>query len=556
MRPWNWALPLLALSVLLSAQVNRLSASRGIVTREPDLGQASTVSARQGVSPPAGTVERAFQEYWAASDQAAALKRVEAVVKSGVSLEEAVARLRRGRDYSINVSGGELQGHHRTSDGVEHSYTFVIPKRYDPSRQYPLRVQLHGGVARVQPPPTERRGVGRLPPNLDEIEAFPAAWVHSLWWQASQVENLAKVVDAIKRAYNVDENRVYLTGISDGGTGAYFVAFRDTTLWSSFLPLIGSMMVLANPEVGADGELFPGNAVNKPFFVVNGGRDRLYPAGVVQPYVEHLMKLGGDVVFHIKPAADHNTEWWPEERADFEAFVDDHPRDPLPDRLSWETERTDRYNRAHWLVIDRLGDVPGQSALPDSNLLHRGLEYDFGLRITSADRGRRIGEIVPDSGAASMGLRAGDVIVEMDRVPVQSAREIFGHMQEWTIGSTVHVTVERGGQRQSLAGLFAPHTVEVPPEPIFPRRRPSGRVDLVRRGNVVEVMTRGVKAFTLLLSPSKFDFARPVRVSANGRTVFEGRVDPSLSTLMKWAARDNDRTMLFGAELPIDLTKQ
>src|SRR5689334_12419502 len=87
-------------------------------------------------------IDRAFQEYWAASDQAAALKRVDAVLKSGVSFDDALSRLRRGRDYSASVSGGQMQGHHRTSDGVEHSYTFVVPKRYDPSRPYPLRVQL------------------------------------------------------------------------------------------------------------------------------------------------------------------------------------------------------------------------------------------------------------------------------------------------------------------------------------------------------------------------------------------------------------------------------
>ena len=57
--------------------------------------------------------------------------------------------------------------------------------------------------------------------------------------------------------------------------------------------------------------------------------------------------------------------------------------------------------------------------------------------------------------------------------------------------------------------------------------------------------------FTLLVSPDAFDLAQPVKVVANGRTVFDGRVEPSLATLLKWAARDNDRTMLFAAELHI-----
>ena len=90
---------------------------------------------------------------------------------------------------------------------------------------------------------------------------------------------------------------------------------------------------------------------------------------------------------------------------------------------------------------------------------------------------------------------------------------------------------------------------------LFSRPKPQGRVDLVRNGNTVEATTKGVAAFTLLLSPDKFDFDQPVKVVANGRMVFNGRVERSLKTLMKWAARDNDRTMLYGAEVKVNLAK-
>jgi hypothetical protein len=76
---------------------------------------------------------------------------------------------------------------------------------------------------------------------------------------------------------------------------------------------------------------------------------------------------------------------------------------------------------------------------------------------------------------------------------------------------------------------------------------------VTKEGNVVRAASRGVEAFTLLLSPEAFDFSKPVTVIANGKTVFDGRVTRSVATLMKWAARDNDRTMLFAAELPIKL---
>ena len=67
----------------------------------------------------------------------------------------------------------------------------------------------------------------------------------------------------------------------------------------------------------------------------------------------------------------------------------------------------------------------------------------------------------------------------------------------------------------------------------------------------MQLVTRGVSELTLLFSPDAFDFSQPITVTANGRVVAEKRVDPSVATLMKWAARDNDRTMLFGAEMQV-----
>ena len=58
---------------------------------------------------------------------------------------------------------------------------------------------------------------------------------------------------------------------------------------------------------------------------------------------------------------------------------------------------------------------------------------------------------------------------------------------------------------------------------------------------------------TLLISPDAFDSSKPIAMTANGRVVAEKRVEPSGATLMNWAARDNDRTMLFGAELQVAL---
>ena len=430
-----------------------------------------------------------------------------------------------------------------------------MPESYDPTLSYQVKVYLHDGVRRARPLALERLRTDVLPSPIDEIGVYPAAWTESPWWSASQADNLAKIFDRLKRVYNIDENRLYLSGTSDGGAGTFFMAFKDTTPWAAFLPIISDMTVLANPNTRVDAEVYPGNAVNKPLYIVNTGLDRLYPAHVVQPYVEHLQKLGARAFFRVYADSGHSISWWHDESSSIEEFVHDHQRDPLPAKISWETERVDRFNRAHWLIIDRLGSVAGESQLPDSNLMERGLEYDFGLRLAGSGDRRRVGEVLKGSNADRIGLREGDRLVEVNGTAIEAGIDLSQSVQKWKIGDDVSLVVERGGRKVPVQGRFEPSEVNAPPTPIFPRRKPSGRVDLVRKGNVVEASTRGVSAFTLLLSPSVFDFNQPVRVIANGKVVFDGRVEPTVATLLKWAARDDDRTMVFGAELAIDLQK-
>jgi hypothetical protein len=351
----------------------------------------------------------------------------------------------------------------------------MVPERYDPAQKYQVRVQLHGGVMmREAGAPRGRggRGGGRGGGPLEgaeQIYVLPAAWRDAPWWSRAQLENLDAILDSVKRAYNVDENRVVLSGVSDGATGLYYVAMRETTPFASFLPLNGFLMVLANDQLMVDSELFPTNLLNKPFFIVNGGQDPLYPIRTVQPFVDHLRDSGVVVDYHPRPEAAHNTAWWPEMKEPFEAFVRAHPRDPLPATLTWEAADRDVPSRAHWLIIDRVRPA-----------------------------------------------MAGDTMIKPDL--------------------------------NEFSGAGPNHGKE-----LFPRGRTSGRVDLNRRGNQVEMRTRGVSELTLLLSPDAFDFSQPIVVTANGRIVSEGRVEPSVATLAKWAARDNDRTMLFGAELHVVL---
>lgn len=463
------------------------------------------------------------------------------------SFDEAYQRLRQGRTYSRDVPRGVVQASYR-SDSGEYFYTLDVPESYDPSRRYQLRMQLHGGVGRMEDNrPRDAGARGRLA-GAEQIYVMPFAWRDAPWWSHRQTQNLVAILDLVKRTYNVDENRVVLSGVSDGGTAAYYTAMRATTPFASILPLNGFIGVLRNETTDADGDLFPHNLVNKPLFIVNGGRDPQYPTSMVDPYIEHLRKGGVDLVYAPQPNAAHDTSWWPEVKASFEQFVTDHPRRPLPDTLTWETGEVP--DRAHWLVIDRLAARGANDAtLPDLNAMRSRPVPDFGIRSS----GTRVNRVVKGSNAQQMGLKSGDVIATVNNQPVSAGTDVVEALRGFPPGRPLILGVTRGNAAVRLTGRYAPTVIPEEAEAMFPRQGESGRVDLVRSGNTVNARTVGVGAFTVLLSPDQFDFARPVTIVVNGRTAFEGAVQKDLRTLLKWAEADNDRTMLFGAELKISV---
>ena len=426
------------------------------------LGSVLALHAEQ----PAAALDRAFEAFWQAADPDAQAAAIHAVLDSGATFEQVWARLAAGRPYSGRVKTGRVDLVNRTSDRVLHHYRVAVPRSYDPDKRYPARFYLHGGVSR----PAWHKG-GAWWSNYAQFEdprwisVFPSAWRESMWWQRRQAENLPAILDHLKRVYNLDENAVHLLGISDGSTGVYFFAFRVATPWASFLPFLGHPAVLANRRLGIEGQMYARNLLDRPFFIVTGDRDRLYPSARMPPYLDLLRRAGAAVEYHPQPTAGHDTSWYPAESENIRAFIAAHRRDPLPERLAWETERTDRYQRNRWLLITELGPAAGDTAFDDLNTL----------------------------GPPAEGWAA------------------------------------------------------------FPHRQPSGRVELVRDDNVIRVRSQGVRAYRLLLSPEELDFDRPLTVFTNGRQSWQGRLERDARTLLEWAARDNDRTMLFGAELEIRL---
>ena len=181
------------------------------------------------------------------------------------------------------------------------------------------------------------------------------------------MENLTGITDALKRSYNVDENGLYLFGVSDVGTGAYFFAFRNPTPWAGFLPFIAHPAVLTSPHVDVDGDTHLVNLTNSPLFIANAEDDRLYPVASMEPFLTLFESAGVEYVFR-RQEGGHSVQWWPREAAAIEDFIIEHPRNPLPDALAWETERADTYNRIWWLQINALGATDQDTTFVDPDV--------------------------------------------------------------------------------------------------------------------------------------------------------------------------------------------
>jgi hypothetical protein len=161
--------------------------------------------------------------------------------------------------------------------------------------------------------------------------------------------------------------------------------------------------------------------------------------------------------------------------------------------------------------------------------------------------------VLKGSNAEHIGLRSGDVVAAINNQETSAGTDVAEVLRGFPPGRPVLLTVARGRQSVRVTGRYEPTVIAGEAEAMFPPALASGRVDLARTGNRVEARTRGVGAFTLLLSPDQFDLDRALTIVVNGRTVFEGTVQKKIGTLLAWAARDNDRTMLFAAELPVDV---
>lgn len=116
------------------------------------------------------------------------------------------------------------------------------------------------------------------------------------WEKAEQ--DLVNILQAVLKNYNADENKIYLSGLSYGGFGTWYMASKHPELFAAINPIAG----WGHPD------LMESIAKAKlPVWVFCGGRDRVVPSKFFYAGLNKLEALGHDeVLFTIHEDMNHD----------------------------------------------------------------------------------------------------------------------------------------------------------------------------------------------------------------------------------------------------------
>ncbi len=188
-------------------------------------------------------------ERWRSQDRtyAAALRR---------TLAEMQAEAASGRDpYDSRRGMVHRAMRSPLAPGNLRPYGMYVPRSYDPARKWPLLVLLHGGGSDYMATLRLAMGYTRLPgkaqglaarripvaaglPDLPALIATPSGYGNTDFRWAAETEVL-EVVDDVRRHYAVDEDRVWLAGISRGGWAALQIGLRHAGRFAAVVDISG-----------------------------------------------------------------------------------------------------------------------------------------------------------------------------------------------------------------------------------------------------------------------------------------------------------------------------
>ncbi|MDP8240193.1 MAG: hypothetical protein P9X24_13980 [Candidatus Hatepunaea meridiana] len=458
-------------------------------------------------------------------------------------------------NYSLpEVTGKPTRRLHKINNSLEAPYYIYIPTSYDPTQSTPLMIWLHGGVSRPEFP-DEDSEIGDHPiftvcEESGMLLLFPLAKMGCLWWDDTGIANILWQVREMKMQFNVDDDKVFIGGFSDGASGAFHLAMLAPTDFAVFFPWSGYIPV--GSLVGKMPVYVP-NLQCRPIFASNGGKDRLYPISRVEPFIRMAKEHSSEFNFIAYDSAGHNYEHlkyeWPLFKERTKSFI----RKPLKPQLYWETSDL-KYNQLDWLEITEL----------DSTQIAKDWHKDINHRLTddrvtigfNTDRewegeGVMVATVMQDSAlpACKIGLQKGDIVIGLDDIFFKDIKGLSEAKSTKKRGEAFSMTIKRSENTMTFHSDFPPSTEY----DAFARKNPSGAVKATRIGNRFEIETSRVGAFRIKIHPNMIRMDQPVVVSVNGKDASKISIIPDTKFMLENFIKNRDKRLLWVYAIDINI---
>ena len=198
------------------------------------------------------------------------------------------------------------QGLNQNPKDTNYHYISYVPKEYndDTLKNWPLIIYLHGGSSRGTD--TIKLFCCGIPDQIWRGREFPFVIVapqcpiHQRWSTDNWFENF---YEEITTKYRVDINKVYLTGVSLGGSGTWYLAIKYPEKFTAIAPMSGFTRHIDYIMKNTD------KLIDIPIWAFHGKIDKVVQFEDTEWMINRLEGENKDLIFTVEPDAGHGMYW-------------------------------------------------------------------------------------------------------------------------------------------------------------------------------------------------------------------------------------------------------